>query len=47
MVDKIDHKYIFFIDIPSCGVVLLFIFLEKTKQKNVVALELLCFQGRS
>jgi len=29
------------------GVVSLFIFLEKTKQKIVVALESLCFQGRS
>jgi len=31
----------------DCGVVSLFIFLEKTKQKIVVALESLCFQGRS
>jgi len=30
-----------------CGVVSLFIFLEKTKQKIVTALESLCFQGRS
>ncbi len=30
-----------------CGVVSLFIFLEKTKQKSVVALESLRFQGRS
>jgi len=30
-----------------CGDVSLFIFLEKTKQKIVVAPELLCFQGRS
>ena len=30
-----------------CGVVSLFIFLEKTKQKIVVALESLRFQGRS
>jgi hypothetical protein len=29
------------------GVVSLFIFLEKTKQKIVVALESRCFQGRS
>jgi len=31
----------------NCGVVSLFIFLEKTKQKSVVALESLRFQGRS
>jgi len=31
----------------NCGVVPLFIFLEKTKQKIVVALESLCLQGRS
>jgi len=30
-----------------CGVVSLFIFLEKTKQKSVVALESRCFQERS
>ncbi len=31
----------------NCGIVSLFIFLEKTKQKIVVALESLRFQGRS
>jgi len=31
----------------NCGVVSLFIFLEKTKQKIVVVLESLRFQGRS
>ena len=31
----------------DCGGVFLFIFLEKTKQKIVVALESLRFQGRS
>ena len=31
----------------TCGVVFLFIFLEKTKQKIVVSLESLRFQGRS
>jgi len=39
-----------FIQLPyckTCGVVSLFIFLEKTKQKIVVALESLRFQGRS
>jgi len=30
-----------------CGVISLFLFLEKTKQKIVVALESLRFQGRS
>jgi len=44
------YKCIFFGEISSlltCGVVSLFIFLEKTKQKSVVALESLRFQGRS
>jgi hypothetical protein len=39
-----------FIPLPqhlNCGVVSLFIFLEKTKQKSVMALESLRFQGRS
>jgi hypothetical protein len=31
----------------DCGVVPLFIFLEKTKQKIVIVLETLRFQGRS
>jgi hypothetical protein len=31
----------------NCGIVILFIFLEKMKQKIVVALESLRFQGRS
>jgi hypothetical protein len=31
----------------NCGGVTLFIFLEKTKQKSVMALESLRFQGRS
>jgi hypothetical protein len=31
----------------NCGVLSLFIFLEKTKQKSVVTLESLRFQGRS
>jgi len=31
----------------NCGVVSLFIFLEKTKQKIASVLESLCFQGRS
>ena len=32
---------------PTCEPGTLFIFLEKTEQKIVVALESLCFQGRS
>jgi hypothetical protein len=35
------------LNIPSCGIVPPFIFLERTKQKSVVALESLRFQGRS
>ncbi len=35
-----------FLNNSDCGVVSLFIFLEKTKQKIVVALESLRFQGR-
>jgi hypothetical protein len=40
----------FFSGIPAhanCGGVTLFIFLEKTKQKSVMVLESLRFQGRS
>jgi hypothetical protein len=39
-----------FIELPqhsNCDDVTLFIFLEKTKQKSVMALETRCFQGRS
>jgi len=42
------EEYFFLISFYlNWGVVSLFIFLEKTKQKSVVALESLRFQGRS
>jgi hypothetical protein len=48
--DDENKQYFLLISLPiyfNCGVVSLIIFLEKTRQKSVIALESLRFQGRS
>jgi len=48
IISKINLGYFYYISLnPNRGVVTLFIFLEKTKQKIVLILESLRLQGRS